>query len=84
MKIVQGYEFDDDLELNDDAVFLLGHLKRRGVVYFEIDDSYDQQETVDQLIDASEEGYFRALQVGEHQWLLVEPEKFRVDLTVAT
>lgn len=76
---VQGYEFPKDLQFSDDAVFLLGHLKRRGVAYFQVDDSTTDHETVEQLVQASKEGYFSFIEV-EGACLLVEPSRFEVDL----
>lgn len=77
-KTVQGYEFPDHLLFSDDAVFILGHVRRRGAAYIQVDDSSDDHETVHQLNRAAGEGYFSMVEVSGHGWLLIEPDRFEV------
>lgn len=57
---VQGFEIDADLagKLTDDAVFILGHVKRRGAATFQTDDGDEDAKTVEQLRKVAAEGYF--------------------------
>lgn len=79
MKTVQGYEFDDNLKFNDDAVYVLATLRRQGVVYFETDDG--PTETVDQLKAAAGEGYFDVIQQGYDVWV-IESDRFKVQVPI--
>ena len=82
--VVQGFEIPVTLasELTDDAVFILGYLKRYGVAVFEIDDSSEDAKTHDQLKAIAErEGYFDMFDDDEHKIVLVDnSKKFRVKL----
>lgn len=77
MVAVQGFEIPLGLarRLTDDAVFILGHIARKGAAFFQADDG--QQDTVAQLQEIASEGYFVMHSQG-YLHTFVVPEKFEV------
>lgn len=75
---VQGFEIPLQLatELTDDAVFILGHVKRNGVAVFETDDSEEDFKTVEQLRRIAEEEYFSLCSERDgHKHIIVDDGK---------
>jgi hypothetical protein len=82
---VQGFEIEVGLanELTDDAVFILGHVKRNGAATFETDDGPEDAKTVQYLRKVAEEGYFSMFsEHNDHVHAIVDTGKqFRVELS---
>jgi len=79
-KHVQGFEFTEDMSFNDDAVFILGTLRRQNCVYVQTDDS--GAEAINQLrLAANETGYFHVASSPNchHHWIIIS-EHFEVTL----
>lgn len=83
---VQGYEVDASFakKLTDDAIWILGHVRRRGAAFVEFDDSKEHQDTRQQLRKMAVEGYFQIAECkegyfDEHSMCIVG-DRFRVEL----
>ena len=74
---MQGYESDEDIELGDDAVYILACLRRKKCVYMQFDDG-PIIDDLKQLEEAGDEhGYWTTLW-GNHQVWFVVDEEFEV------
>ncbi len=70
-KTVFGFEFESDLPLNDDAIFILGTLQRKGCVYVETEDQ--SAIAIEQLRYAATEGYFDVISSPDNyrHWIII-------------
>lgn len=78
---IQGFEIPRRLarQLTDDAIWILGHIKRRGAAYFETDDSLEDSQTVGQLRKIANEGYFHMTSNDDgHVHWIIDSDRFRV------
>lgn len=76
MKTVQGFEVPDEAFLDDDAIFVLANLSRRGCVSFQLDGS--PNEFLDQL-DTINDGYFDVITQDNQCWIILS-STFEVEL----